>query len=184
MCRYEPKLFSEDNFWPREHHIRQSQAASFCNSDLCTTLPKLIISCIFLFILYQLVTSVTISIRQMLRNTGSSPTVLYLSKIMMMKTERKKRHSFQLFKWLLLLWTSASFFFFKLYKITNFCQISKWIHHRYTCVPHPEPSSLLPPHTIPLGRPSALAPNIQYRALNLDWQLVSYMILYMLQCWR
>ena len=26
-----------------------------------------------------------------------------------------------------------------------FCQISKWIHHRYTCVPHPEPSSLLPP---------------------------------------
>ena len=30
--------------------------------------------------------------------------------------------------------------------------------HGYTCVPHPEPSSLLPPHTIPLGRPSALAP--------------------------
>ena len=24
----------------------------------------------------------------------------------------------------------------------------------YTCVPHPEPSSLLPPHTIPLGHPS------------------------------
>ena len=24
-----------------------------------------------------------------------------------------------------------------------FCQISKWIRHRYTCVPHPEPSSLL-----------------------------------------
>ena len=23
-----------------------------------------------------------------------------------------------------------------------FCQISKWICHRYTCVPHPEPSSL------------------------------------------
>ena len=33
-----------------------------------------------------------------------------------------------------------------------FCQISKWIHHRYTCVPYPEPSSLLPPHTIPLSR--------------------------------
>ena len=29
-----------------------------------------------------------------------------------------------------------------------FCHISKWICHRYTCVPHPEPSSLLPPHTI------------------------------------
>ena len=63
-----------------------------------------------------------------------------------------------------------------------FCQISKWIHHRYTCVPHPEPSSLLPPHTIPLGRPSASAPSIQYRASNLDWRLVSYMILYMFQC--
>ena len=24
----------------------------------------------------------------------------------------------------------------------QFCQISKWICHRYTCVPHPEPSSL------------------------------------------
>ena len=27
-----------------------------------------------------------------------------------------------------------------------FCHILKWIRHRYTCVPHPEPSSLLPPH--------------------------------------
>ena len=62
-----------------------------------------------------------------------------------------------------------------------FCQISKWIHDRYTCVPHPEPSSLLPPHTIPLGHPSAPAPSIQYRASNLDWRLVSYMILYMFQ---
>ena len=63
-----------------------------------------------------------------------------------------------------------------------FCHISKWICHRYTCVPHPEPSSLFPPHTIPLGHPSAPAPSIQYRASNLDWQLVSYMILYRFQC--
>ena len=63
-----------------------------------------------------------------------------------------------------------------------FCQISKWIRHRYTCVPHPEASSFLPPHTIPLGRPSTPAPSIQYCASNLDWQLVSYMILYMFQC--
>ena len=64
-----------------------------------------------------------------------------------------------------------------------FCQISKWIRHRYTCVPHPEPSSLLPPHTIsPLGHPSAPAPRIQYHASNLDWQFISYMILYMFQC--
>ena len=47
---------------------------------------------------------------------------------------------------------------------------------------NPPPSSLLPPHTIPLGRPSAPAPSIQYRVSNLDWRLVSYMILYMFQC--
>ena len=63
-----------------------------------------------------------------------------------------------------------------------FFQILKCICHRYTCVPHPEPSSLLPPHTIPLGRPSAPAPSIQYCASNLDWRLVSFMILYMFQC--
>ena len=50
------------------------------------------------------------------------------------------------------------------------------------CVPHPESPSHLPPCTIPLGRPSAPAPSIQYCASNLDWQLVSYMILYMFQC--
>ena len=57
-----------------------------------------------------------------------------------------------------------------------------FFRHRYTCVPHPGPSSLLPPHTIPLGRPSALAPSIQYCASNLDWHLVSYMIFYVFQC--
>ena len=51
----------------------------------------------------------------------------------------------------------------------------------YMCSPS-EPSSLLLPHTIPLGRPSAPAPSIQYRASNLDWRLISYMILYMFQC--
>ena len=28
-----------------------------------------------------------------------------------------------------------------------------WISHRFTCVPHPEPLSHLPPHPIPLGHP-------------------------------
>ena len=80
------------------------------------------------------------------------------------------------------------FFFFNFILFLNFtilywfCQIPKWIRHRYTCVPHPEPSSLLPPHTIPLGHPSAPAPSIQYRASNLDWWLVPYMILYVFQC--
>ena len=50
------------------------------------------------------------------------------------------------------------FFFFKVYIIVLVLPNIKRIHHRYTCVPHPEPSSLLPPHTIPLGRPSALEP--------------------------
>ena len=80
------------------------------------------------------------------------------------------------------------FFFFNCILFFNFtilywfCHISKWIRHRYTRVPHPEPFSLLPPCTIPLGHPSAPAPSIQYRASNLDWWLVSYMILYMFQC--
>ena len=63
-----------------------------------------------------------------------------------------------------------------------FCQISKWIHHRYTRVPHPEPSFLLPPHTILLGHPSAPAPSILYPASNLDWRFISYMTLCMFQC--
>ena len=42
--------------------------------------------------------------------------------------------------------------------------------------------SHLPPHTIPLGHPSAPAPNILYSASNLDWRFISYMILYMFQC--
>ena len=84
--------------------------------------------------------------------------------------------------------TVFSFFLFLLILFFNFtilywfCHISKWIHHGYACVPHPEPSSLLPPHTLPLGHPSAPAPSIQHCASNLDWQLVSYMMLYMFQC--
>ena len=73
------------------------------------------------------------------------------------------------------------FYFLTLQYFFWFCHISTWIHHRYTRVPHPEPSSLVPPCTIPLGRPSAPAPSIQYRASNLDWRFVSYMILYMFQ---
>ena len=60
-----------------------------------------------------------------------------------------------------------------------FCHTSKWISHRCARVPHPEPPSHLPPHTIPLAHPSAPAPSILYPASNLDWQFVSYMILYM-----
>jgi len=38
-----------------------------------------------------------------------------------------------------------------------FCHISKWIRHRYTCVPHPEPSSLPIPSlwVVPVHQPQA-----------------------------
>ena len=42
--------------------------------------------------------------------------------------------------------------------------------------------SHLPPHTIPLGHPSAPTPSFLYPASNLDWRFISYMILYMFQC--
>ena len=70
------------------------------------------------------------------------------------KAEHWRIDAFELWCWRRL------FFFFNFILFLNFtilywfCQISKWIRHRYTCVPHPEPSSLLPPHTIPLGCPS------------------------------
>ena len=54
-------------------------------------------------------------------------------------------------------------FFFNFTILYWFCHISTWIRHRYTHVPLPESSSLLPPRTIPLGRPSAPAPSIQYK---------------------
>ena len=67
-------------------------------------------------------------------------------------------------------------YFFKIYFILFFnftmlywfCHISTWIHHRYTRVPHPEPSSLLPPRTIPLSHPSTPAPRAS--TLNNLWK--------------
>ena len=63
-----------------------------------------------------------------------------------------------------------------------FCHTLTWISHGCTWVLNPEPPSHLPSHTISLGHPSASAPSIQYHASNLDWQFISYMILYMFQC--
>ena len=45
----------------------------------------------------------------------------------------------------------------------------------WTRLPHPA-------HIISLGHPSAPAPSILYPVWNLDWWLVSYMIVYMFQC--
>ena len=37
---------------------------------------------------------------------------------------------------------------------SGFCHTLTWISHGFTCVPHPDPPSHLPPHPIPLGLPS------------------------------
>ena len=44
-----------------------------------------------------------------------------------------------------------------LHHYSGFCRTLTWISHGFTCVPHPEHPSHLPPHTIPLGLPSAPA---------------------------
>ena len=65
----------------------------------------------------------------------------------------------------------------------NYFTLLIWLCHGCTCVPHPEPLSHLPPHPIPLGHPSAPALSTLSHALNLDWRSVSYMIIYMFQCY-
>ena len=37
---------------------------------------------------------------------------------------------------------------------SGFCQTLTWISHGFTCIPHPDPTSHLPLHPIPLGLPS------------------------------
>ena len=66
--------------------------------------------------------------------------------------------------------------------LSRFCHTSTWIRHRCTRIPNPKLPSHLPCNTIPPGHPSAPAPSILHPASNLDWQFVSYMILYMFQC--
>ena len=57
-----------------------------------------------------------------------------------------------------------------------FLNFYSFISHVFPIL-NPPPSTHLPPHNIPLGRPSAPAPSNQRRALNLDWHLVSYIVL-------
>ena len=65
----------------------------------------------------------------------------------------------------------------------GFCHTLTWISHGCTCVPHPEPPSLLRPHPIPQRSPSALALSALSHALNLDWSSISQMVIYMFQCY-
>ena len=74
---------------------------------------------------------------------------------------------FQIFlKFLFIIIIIIIFYFIILYW---FCHTSTCIRHGYTRVPHPEPPPHFPPHTIPLGHPSAPAPSFLYPASNLDW---------------
>ena len=81
-----------------------------------------------------------------------------------------------------------SLFFFNWRLITlqycnGFCHTLKWISHEFTCVPHPETPSHLPPHPISLDHPSKPALSTLSHPWNLDWQSVSYMIIHMFQCY-
>ena len=42
---------------------------------------------------------------------------------------------------------------------SGFCQTLTWISHGVTCIPHPDPPSHIPLHSIPLGLPSAPGPS-------------------------
>ena len=97
----------------------------------------------------------------------------FLSRSWLLSTEKKATNLANIYLFIL---------FFNFTILYWFCHISTWIHHRYACVPHPEPSSLLPPHTIPLGHPSAPAPNTRSHASNLNWWSISHMVIYMLRC--
>ena len=61
----------------------------------------------------------------------------------------------------------------------GFCHTLTWISHGFTCVLHPDPSSRLPLHPIPLGLPSDLS-----HASNLGWWCLSPLIVYLFQCCR
>ena len=66
---------------------------------------------------------------------------------------------------------------------SGFCHPLTWISHGCTSVQHPEASSHVPPHPIPLVHPSAPALKTLSHASNLDWRSVSHMIICLLQCY-
>ena len=87
---------------------------------------------------------------------------------------------------------SKLFSFFKIYfnwrlitlqYCSGFYHTLTWISHGCTCVPHSEPPSHLLLHPIPRGHPSAPALSTLSHASNLDWWSVSYVIIYMFQCY-
>ena len=62
---------------------------------------------------------------------------------------------------------------------SGFCHTLTWISHGFTYVPHPDPPSHLPLHSIPLGLTS---PEHLSHASNLGWWSVSPLRVYLFQC--
>ena len=96
-------------------------------------------------------------------------------------TTNNRQYWFVCFKKYIYFFNLINLFYFTI--LYWFCHTLTWIRHECTCVPHPEPASLLPPHPIPLGHLSAPALSTLSHALNQDWRSVSHMIIYMFQCY-
>ena len=66
---------------------------------------------------------------------------------------------------------------------SGFCHTLTWISHGFTCVPHPDPPSCLPPPSHPSGSSQCTSCERLSHASNLDWRSVSHLIIYMFQCY-
>ena len=124
-------------------------------------------------------------------NKQQCPVINDFSKSFSWGPKRVKENSESLFflfcKLALIEFSFFKFIYFNWRLITlQYCMGSATHQHESTTEVHVfpilNPPSHLPPHTIPLGHPSAIAPSILYPASNLDWWFISYMILYMFQC--
>ena len=51
------------------------------------------------------------------------------------------------------------FIYLFIFICSEFCHTLEWNSHGFTCVPHPDPPSHLPLHSLPLGFPSAPGPS-------------------------
>ena len=102
-------------------------------------------------------------LKSLLQHHSSKASILQCSAFFMVQLFGVVDLFFLFIYFLLLLF----FFYFTI--LYWFCHTSTCIRHGCTRVPHPEPPSHLPPHTIPLGHPSAPAPSFLYPVSNLDW---------------
>ena len=66
---------------------------------------------------------------------------------------------------------------------SGFCHTLTGISHGFTCVPHPDPPSRLPPHPTTLGPSQCTSPELLSHASNLGWRSVLPLIVYLFQCY-